>query len=248
MRFLQENPLSMNKMSLLSKISASLPYGRPTLPTRIPAANPLEKEKMTISQAQGLVEQLMKRSGVPQKYRAQLAPYITKHLLIGRGLPADQQNTDAVLMNSLSSHTCVKTWVRKAFELYEQKVKDMTDEERKSGGEKRLLEGTFEGVGVMLGQGFNFVQEPNRRKRPFFQRNSEGRIVGILNMDRGENQRFAECDTSLRAGEELLPVIKKLDPTPALPVPTAGKRRTRKKHSSNKKTSRRKRHTNVHRF
>jgi len=236
----------MNKMSLFSRISASLPYGKPTLPLRTPAPNPLDKEKNTISQAQGLVEQLMKRSGVPQKYRPELAPYITKHLLVGRGMPLDQQNSDAVLMNSLSSHTCVKTWVKKAFELYEQKVTDMTDEERKSGAEKRLLEGTFEGIRLMLGQGFNFVQEPNRVKRPFFERNSEGRIVGILNMDKGENQRFKECDAALRDGEELIPVEKKVEPTPTTPVTAAGKRRTRKKYSSKKKTSRHKRHRNMH--
>ena len=245
MRSLQENPLSMNKMSFLSKISASLPYGKPAVPLRTPAANPLNNTKMTISQAQGLVEQLMKRSGVPQKYRAELAPYITKHLLVGRGMPANEQNTDAVLMNSLSSHTCVKTWVRKAFEEYEGRIATYKPDEIAMGRQTEALKGTLDGMGLMLGQGFNYFQEPPGTTK-FFERDASGKIVGIKNMDKPKNQRFAECDAALRAGEQLLPVTKKLDPVPALPVPTAGKRRTRKKNSSKKKTLRRKRHANMH--
>jgi len=148
------------------------PGGAPISPTVVDPHMKLEvspDELREISQAQGLVEQLMRRSEVPPEYRAQLAPYITKHLLDGRRMPPDQRNTDAVLI-FLSSHTCVKTWVKKAFELYKKQLGVMTEEEGKKGAPEILLKATFEGLGMMLGQGFNFIQEPNRKKQPFFKR------------------------------------------------------------------------------
>jgi hypothetical protein len=230
----------MNNMkALLSRVSASLPYGRPTLPLRTPAEDPLAKQQMTISQASGLVQGIMKRAQVPQKYRDELAPYITKHLLEGRMLPADEQNTDAILLNSLSGHTCVKTWVRKAFEDYEANIARYTPDEIAAGRQEQALKGTLDGMGLMLGQGFNYFQEPPKTTK-FFERDASGKIIGINGMDKPKNQRFAECDAALRAGEELLP-----SPTPT-PVLAAGKRRTRKKSHPKRKSLRRKVNRNVH--
>ncbi len=194
----------MNKMSLFSKLSASLgPYTRPKMDLRTPMENPLEANQLTISQAQGLVGQIMKRAMVPIEYRKDLAPYITDSLLKGRALPANEHNTDAVLMNSLAGHTCVKTWVRKAFEDLKTRLSTMKPDEIAQGRGDAAMKGTLEGMGLMLGQGFNFFQEaPGTTK--FFERDQSGKIIGIANMDKPKNQRFAECDAALRKGETLL--------------------------------------------
>jgi hypothetical protein len=226
----------MNNMkSLFSKVTASLPYGKPSLSLRKPAEDPLAKQQMTISQASGLVQGIMRRAQVPDKYRDELAPYITKHLLEGRMLPADEQNTDAILLNSLSGHTCVRTWVRKAFEDYETNIASYKPDEIAAGRQEQALKGTLDGMGLMLGQGFNYFQEPPKTTK-FFERDVSGKIIGINGMDKPKNQRFKECDAALRAGEELLPA----------PVPAAGKRRTRKKAHPKRKTLRRKVHRNMH--
>ena len=230
----------MNNMSsLFSRVPAALPYGKPSLSLRRNAEDPLAKQRMTISQASGLVQGIMKRAQVPPNYRDQLAPYITKHLLEGRMLPVDEQNTDAVLLNSLSGHTCVKTWVRKAFEDYEANIARYTPDEIAAGRQEQALKGTLDGMGLMLGQGFNYFQEPPKTTK-FFERDASGKIIGINGMDKPKNQRFAECDAALRAGEELLP-----SPVPAS-VPAAGKRRTRKKAHPKRKTLRRKVNRNMH--
>ena len=222
------------------------PGGAPISPTVSP------EELREISQAQGLVELLMKRSQVPEIYRAELAPYIAKHLLDGRKMPPDQQNTDAVLI-SLSSHTCVKTWIRKAFEDYEKKIKNYTKEEQQFGRKAEALNGTLDGIGMVLGQGFNYFQEPPGTTK-FFKRDPSGKIIGIVDE---KNQRFKECHHALTPplpddgkgrrkrvewredwkeeegglGEELLPA----------PAPSAGKRKKTKKNKSKKRKTLRRR-------
>jgi hypothetical protein len=219
----------MNKMSLFSRISASLPYGKPKLALRVPAEDPLKAQALTISQAQGLVGQIMKRAMVPIQYRKDLAPYITDSLLKGRALPPNEQNTDAILMNSLAGHTCVKTWVRKAFEQLEERLATMKPDAISLGGREAAFKGTFEGMGLMLGQGFNYFQEPPGTTK-FFERDADGKIVGIKNMDLPKNQRFAECDAALRSGEALL----------------GGRRRRTRRHRRKNRKSRRKLHRNMH--
>lgn len=178
-----------------------------------------------------IVYELMERSEVPPQYRDQLAPYIAKHLLAGRKMPPDQRNTDDVLA-FLSTHTCVKTWVRKAFEDYEQRKKRFTREEAGNDGEgeKFLLDTMFDLMGMVLGQGFNYVQEPPGTMK-FFER----KIVGIKNMDKDRNKRFTECDAALRVGEPLLPDEKRPD------KPSAGKRKKTKKNKTKKRKTLRRR-------
>ena len=215
----------MNKMSLFSRLSASLgPYSRPSFPLRTPSENPLGSQQLTISQAQGLVQQIMKRAEVPQEYRGQLAPFVTDSVLKGRMLPPNEQNSDAILMNSLAGHTCVKTWVRKAFEDLKTRMASMKPDEIAQGRGDAAMKGTLEGMGLMLGQGFNYFQEAPGTKYPFFERDSTGKIVGIANMDKPKNQRFVECDAALRRGETLL----------------GGKRRRTRRPRRKKRTSRRK--------
>lgn len=245
----------MNNMaSFFSRIFTG-PDGKPRMNLRDrTGVNPLQAQS-TIGQTSAVIEILMRKAQVPQKYRSQLAPYIEKHLLVGRALPPNQKNTDEILINSLAGHTCVRTWVRKAFEDYENSVAKYTPDEIAAGREKLALEGTLDGMGLILGQGFNYVQEPPG-KTNFFERDSSGKIIGILNMDKAKNQRFKECDAALRSGEELLPTPAKEPTTPettassvtaspeATPVATtyAGKRRrrqTKKKIQKKRKTLRR---------
>jgi len=221
----------MNKMSLLSSLSASLgPYSRPSFPLRTPSEKPLASRQLTISQAQGLVQQIMKRAEVPQEYRRQLGPFVTDSVLKGRMLPPNEHNSDAILMNSLAGHTCVKTWVRKAFEDLKIRMASMKPDEIAQGRGDAAMKGTLEGMGLMLGQGFNYFQEAPGTKYPFFERDSTGKIVGIANMDKPKNQRFVECDAALRRGETLL----------------GGRRRRTRRHRRKKRTSRRKLHRNMH--
>jgi hypothetical protein len=228
--WLQENPLSMNKMSLFSKLSASLgPYTRPKVELRTPMEKPLDAKQLTISQAQGLVGQIMKRAMVPPEYRTDLAPYITDSLLKGRALPANEQNTDAILMNSLAGHTCVRTWVRKAFEDLKTRMASMKPDEIAQGRGDAAMKGTLEGMGLMLGQGFNYFQEPPGTNK-FFERDANGKIIGIANMDKSKNQRFKECDEALRKGETLL----------------GGRRRKTRRQRRKKRTSRRKLYRDMH--
>jgi hypothetical protein len=125
----------------------------------------------------------MKRAEVPQEYRRQLGPFVTDSVLKGRMLPPNEHNSDAILMNSLAGHTCVKTWVRKAFEDLKIRMASMKPDEIAQGRGDAAMKGTLEGMGLMLGQGFNYFQEAPGTKYPFFERDSTGKIVGIANMD-----------------------------------------------------------------
>ena len=193
-------------------------FRRPVSP---PAVLPATETVSTQSQTEGLARGLMRKAGVPPQYRDEMVKYVVDAILSGRQLKV--RNTDAQLYNTLAGHTCVKDWVKKAFEQYEKDTSGV-DEETKKIKRETLMHG----IAILLGEGFNIVQEPNPTKKPFFERDAQGKIVGILNTGVGQpNARFAECDKAIRAGEYLL----------------GGRRRkTRKHRHSSKSTRRRKLH------
>lgn len=191
--------------SLFKKVATS--FRRP-----VPPPETIKKDEAvtTIAQTQGLADGLMRKSGVPPQYREEMRQYVVDAILDGRKLTV--RNTDQQLFNMLAGHTCVKDWVKKAFEEYEKNTSAL-DEDTKTIKRKTL----FNGIAILLGEGFNIVQEPNpNTKKPFFERDSQGKIIGILNTAPGQpNARFAECDKAIRAGEPLL---------------LGGKRRRTRKH------------------
>lgn len=190
-------------------------FRKPVPPPKvIPDSQPIT----TIGQTQGLADGIMRKSGVPPQYREEMRQYVIDSILNGRKLKI--HNTDAQLFNTLAGHTCVKDWVKKAFEQYEKDTSSMDEDMRKM---KRTS--LLQTMAVILGEGFNLVQEPNPTKKPFFERDAAGKIVGILNAEPGQpNARFAECDKAIRSGESLL----------------GGKRRkTRKHHRKGGKSIRR---------
>lgn len=199
--------------SLFKKVATS--YRRSVSP---PASLPSKEVISTQAQTEGLAQGLMRKAGVPPQYRAEMTKYVVDAILSGRQLKV--RNTDAQLYNTLAGHTCVKDWVKKAFAQYEKDTSGV-DEETKTIKRQTLMHG----IAILLGEGFNIVQEPNPSKKPFFERDAQGKIIGILNTGVGQpNARFSECDKAIRAGESLL----------------GGKRRkTRKHHSKGGKSTRR---------
>lgn len=190
--------------SLFKKVATS--FRRPVSP---PETIKKDEAVTTIAQTQGLADGLMRKSGVPPQYREEMRQYVVDAILDGRKLTV--RNTDQQLFNMLAGHTCVKDWVKKAFEEYEKDTRTL-DEESKKIKRQTLMHG----IAILLGEGFNIVQEPNPTKKPFFERDAEGKIIGILNTAPGQpNARFAECDNAIRAGEALL---------------LGGKRRRTRKH------------------
>lgn len=194
---------------------AATSYRRSVSP---PASIPEKETVSTQSQTAGLAQGLMRKAGVPPEYRAEMLKYVIDAILSGRQLKI--RNTDAQLYNTLAGHTCVKDWVKKAFMQYEKDTNGM-DAETKAIKRQTLMHG----IAILLGEGFNIVQEPNPSKKQFFERDAQGKIIGILDTGVGQpNARFSECDKAIRSGESLL----------------GGKRRkTRKHHSKSRKLTRR---------
>lgn len=190
-------------LASFKKIATS--YRKPITP---PEVIPAEEKVSTQSETEGLARGLMRKAGVPPQYRDEMVKYVVDAILSGRQLKI--RNTDAQLYNTLAGHTCVKDWVKKAFEQYEKDTAAV-DEETKKIKRQTLMHG----ISILLGEGFNIVQEPNPTKKPFFERDAEGKIIGILNTAPGQpNARFTECDKAIRSGETLL----------------GGKRHTTRKH------------------
>jgi hypothetical protein len=150
------------------------------------------------SEVSGLADGIMRKSGVPQSYRAALRPVLSKKIIEGRSEKI--RNTDAQLFNILAGHTCVKDWIAKGFSEFEKQMEPLK-EHPELGEMKRTI--FLDNIATILGIGFNLVQEPNPKK-PFFERDAEGKIVGILNAVPGQaNFRFKECDAAIRSGETL---------------------------------------------
>lgn len=194
-------------------------YKRPVTP-----ADPLPStEKVsTRGETEGMARGIIRKAGVPLVYRDEMVNPVVDAILSGRQQKI--RNKDSDLFNTLAGHTCVKDWVKKAFETYENDTRDL-DTEMKDIKRKTLIQG----ISILLGEGFNILQEPNPSKKPFFERDAEGKIVGILNTAEGQpNARFSECDKAIRSGEKLL---------------EGGKRRkTRRSRRKTKKTLRGKLH------
>lgn len=202
--------------SAFKKFAAS--FRRPVSP---PTVLPEKETVSTQATTEGLARGLMRKAGVPPQYRDEMVKYVVDAILSGRQLKV--RNTDAQLYNTLAGHTCVKDWVKKAFEQYEKDTSSV-DEETKTIKRQTLMHG----IAILLGEGFNIVQEPNPSKKQFFERNAEGKIIGILDTGVGQpNARFAECDKAIRAGETLL---------------GGRKHKTRKHRRGGKSTRRRKLH------
>lgn len=183
--------------------------------------SPTEKVS-TRGETEGMARGIIRKAGVPLAYREEMVKPVIDSILSGR--EQKLRNKDSDLFNTLAGHTCVKDWVAKAFEQYE-KDSSALDAEMKDIKRKTLIQG----IAILLGEGFNILQEPNPKKKQFFERDAEGKIVGILETAEGQpNARFSECDKAIRSGEKLLEGGKR--------------RRTRKHRRISKKTSRRKIH------
>ena len=190
----------------------------------VPPADPLPvTEKVsTRGETEGMARGIMRKAGVPPGYREEMVQPLIDAILSGRQQKV--RNTDSDLFNSLAGHTCVKDWVKKAFETYENDTRDL-DAEMKAVKRNTLIQG----ISILLGEGFNILQEPNPKKKQFFERDADGKIVGILDTAEGQpNARFSECDKAIRSGEKLLEGGKR--------------RRTRKNRRQSRKTLRRKLH------
>lgn len=198
-------------------MKAATSYRKP-----VPPAEPLPvTEKVsTRGETEGMARGIIRKAGVPLVYRDEMVGPVVDAILSGRQQTI--RNKDSDLFNTLAGHTCVKDWVKKAFETYENDTRNL-DKEMKDIKRKTLIQG----ISILLGEGFNILQEPNPSKKQFFERDAEGKIVGILNTGEGQpNARFSECDKAIRSGEKLL---------------EGGKRRkTRRMRRKSKKTLRRK--------
>ena len=203
------SPITVSPLSSVSPQSSATSNDSGFKPTD-------SKERL---QAQGMAVGIMRKSGVPPEYRAEMLNMLIDSILYGR--KQKYHNTDEQLYNELAGHTCVKDWVRKAFAQYEMDTRAV-DEETKQIKRNSLIHG----IAILLGEGFNIVQEPNPAKKQFFERDSAGKIVGILDTKQGQpNARFSECDKAIRQGDKLL---------------LGGKRRKpRKQHRKGSKLSRR---------
>jgi hypothetical protein len=191
-------------------------------PVPPPEPLPPTEKVSTRGETEGMARGIIRKAGVPLEYREEMVQPVIDAILSGREQKV--RNTDSALFNTLAGHTCVKDWVKKAFETYENDTRDL-DAEMKSVKRSTLIQG----IAILLGEGFNILQEPNPKKKQFFERDADGKIVGILNTAEGEpNARFSECDKAIRSGEKLLE--------------GGTRRRTRKHRRKSKKTSRRKIH------
>jgi hypothetical protein len=202
-------------LSSLMKVATS--YRKPVLPADpLPAAEKVS----TRGETEGMARGIIRKAGVPIAYREEMVEPVVDAILFGRQQKI--RNKDSDLFNTLAGHTCVKDWVKKAFETYENDTREL-DAEMKDVKRKTLIQG----ISILLGEGFNILQEPNPSKKQFFERDSDGKIIGILNTAEGQpNARFSECDKAIRSGEKLL---------------EGGKRRkTRRTRRKSKKTLRRK--------
>jgi hypothetical protein len=157
---------------------------------------------------------LVKRSSLSKIFpelTPELLQALPEQIKLGRTYP--DPHPDSVLIN-MASHPCVINWTQNALAEIGDSTGYLAESRRQS---------IINGVALVLAQGFDKVQEPNPRKRPFFQRDPTGKIIGILNTEQGmPNARFAQCHELLKT-------------TPLL----GGKRR---------KTLRKKLNRNVHRL
>lgn len=150
------------------------------------------------SEVSGLADGIMRKSGVPQAYRDTLRPVLSKKIIEGRAEKI--HNTDAQLFNILAGHTCVKDWVAKGFAEFEKQTEALKEYPELVDTKRTIF---LDNIATILGIGFNLVQEPTPKK-PFFERDADGKIVGILNAVPGQaNFRFKECDAAIRKGEVL---------------------------------------------
>lgn len=204
---------------LASFAKAAKSFRKPVPP---PEQLPPTEKVSTRGETEGMARGIMRKAGVPPLYREEMLQPLIDSILSGREQKI--RNTDSDLFNTLAGHTCVKDWVKKAFEEYEKDTRDL-DAEMKDVKRSTLIQG----ISILLGEGFNILQEPNPKKKQFFERDADGKIVGILDTAEGQpNARFSECDKAIRSGEKLL---------------EGGRRRkTQKRRRSSKKTSRRKLH------
>lgn len=151
---------------------------------------------------------LVKRSTLSKIFpglTAELTQAISEQIKVGRSYP--DAHPDSVLIN-MASHPCVISWVQNALAEIGDSTGYLAESRR---------QGIINGVALVLAQGFDKVQEPNPKKRPFFQRDATGKIVGILNTEEGmPNARFAQChallkDVPLLGGKRRKTLRKKLN-------------------------------------
>jgi len=158
---------------------------------------------------------LLKRSSIAKifpEYVPELQKATAEQILQAHAYPGF--HPDSILIG-LASHPCVVSWVQNALATIPEIPPGEAGEAKKAG--------IINGVALILAQGFDKVQEPNP-KRPFFQRDASGKIIGILNTEAGmPNARFAECHAILAT----------------TPLFGGRRRKTLKKKAGRRKTKRR---------
>jgi hypothetical protein len=127
----------------------------------------------------GLAEYLINKSGIPLIYRRELKPYVLAGIKSGKSQP-NPHSDDKLLL--LAKHTCTKDWVKRAFEEFAERPKEIQDGTRS---------GFFSGIGIVLGEGFDKVEGSKFIKDP------TGKITGI------NDARQPVCNAALAAGETL---------------------------------------------
>jgi hypothetical protein len=177
----------------MNKMIASI-FGRPkaysnSSDSSEPITPPAKRFNLDTSRKLDLAGLLIKKSTLSKifpEYASRLKMIVADELTAAGGFP--DSHTDQELL-SMSSHPCVTAWVQRALAEYDGRMNKTPESETS----------TLQGIAIVLAHGFDKVQEPNPKKRPFFKRDQTGKIVGILNTEPGmPNARFKDCDMALK--------------------------------------------------
>lgn len=162
-----------------------------------------------------LAEELVGKSSIAKilpEYRNDVILALLQQLPVARDYPGAHTDEELIKM---AGHPCVIVWIQTAIAVFEEEKSMEIKEHKKSG--------VINGVALVLAQGFDKVQEPNP-KRPFFERDASGRIIGILNTKPGQpNARFSGCNQALQR----------------IPLMGGKRRKTKKQQKKKRKTLRR---------
>ena len=182
---------------------------------------PAKKVNLDMNRKLDLAGLLIKKSTLLKifpEYTNKLKSVVADELVSAGGYP--DSHTDQELL-SMASHPCVIGWVQRALADYDGRTNKTPQSERS----------TLQGIAIVLAHGFDKVQEPNPKKKPFFKRDQTGKIIGIVDTETGmPNARFKDCDIALQKN----------------PLLGGKRRKTPRSKVGKRKTLRGKRHANMH--
>lgn len=171
---------SVSKNKMLRRIASSVTdlasrASRSQTPVNI--EEPPAPNAQPVDPLEGLANYLMKKSEVPEKYREQLRPLLIQQIIAGRKYP--DAHTDDRLM-SVAKHSCTKEWIKRAIAEHEAKSPEF---------QKELLMPFLDGIGMILGHGFDKSEEKK------FIKDETGKIIGT------KDPRATGCQAALQQGE-----------------------------------------------